>query len=142
MGRVMKRRGFLRLAGAAALAPVVPALPSPQAAAAGYSRYMYGLAVFHAHTRAGLKAADLVTKMRVPLATAEAMMGEMTARGMLAPVLHTGVARSAALRPAMRADLKRAAKHVLDTETAPTQYRQNTDVIPTSQNPEMETKDG
>ena len=139
----MKRRGFLRLASAAAVAPALPALPAAPAAAAGYSRYMYGLAVFHAHTRAGLTAADLVTKMRVPLATAEAMMGEMTARGMLAPVLHTGAARSAALRPAMRSHAKRAAKRLLDAETAPTQYRHNTDVIPTSENPEMETeKDG
>lgn len=85
----MKRRGFLSLLGAAGLAPVLPALPAVPAAAAGYNRYMYGLAVFHARTRASITAADLAAKLRVGLGTAEAMVGEMTAKGVLSPVLHS-----------------------------------------------------
>jgi hypothetical protein len=49
---------------------------------------MYGLAVFHARTRASVSAADLISKLRVSAATAEAMMGEMRIKGVLVPSLN------------------------------------------------------
>ena len=91
----IKRRGFLAMLGAAGLAPALPA-GGTSVAAAGYNRYMYGLAVFHARTRASLSAADLIARLKVNAVQAEALMGEMTARGVVAPVAHAagGVVRA------------------------------------------------
>ena len=60
---------------------------------------MYGLAVFHARTRASISVADLVSKLRVSAATAEAMMGEMSARGVLAPVVQGATGAMQAVSP-------------------------------------------
>jgi hypothetical protein len=90
----MKRRNFLSLIGAASLAPTLPAFGAPAAVAAGYNRYMYGLAVFHARTRNGLTTADLMARLKVSSVQAQAMMGEMSASGVLSSV--TGSARVAA----------------------------------------------
>jgi len=80
----VKRRGFLTMLGAATLAPALPAVSAP--AAATYNRYMYGLAVFHARTRAHVSAAGIAYRLKVTTAQAEAMMVEMTAKGMITPV--------------------------------------------------------
>jgi hypothetical protein len=82
----MQRRSFLSMIGAASLTPLLPAIGASAPAAAmanGYNRYQYGLAVFHARTRIGLNAADLIAKLRVNPAQAHAMMGEMSASGIL-----------------------------------------------------------
>lgn len=82
----MHRRSFLSMIGAASLTPLLPAFgaSAPAAAMAGsYNRYQYGLAVFHARTRIGLNTADLMAKLRVNPAQAHAMMGEMSASGIL-----------------------------------------------------------
>ncbi|THH36200.1 hypothetical protein E4Z66_14215 [Aliishimia ponticola] len=92
----MRRRQFLSLLGAAGMAPALP-MPAARAAAvgaAGYNRYMYGLAVFHAHTRASISAVDLAGKLKVSLGTAEAMLGEMTAKGVVGPILNSSAMRA------------------------------------------------
>ena len=86
----MKRRGFLRMLGAAAAAPLLPAIPSAATAAAGYNRYQYGLAVFHARTRAHVSARGLAYCLKVTPAQAQAMIAEMSAKGMVTPVTGSG----------------------------------------------------
>jgi hypothetical protein len=85
----MKRRSFLSMMGAAGLVPAMPALAQPAPVAAGYNRYMYGLAVFHARTRATVSVADLMTRLKVGSGPAEAMIGEMTAKGVIKPTLQS-----------------------------------------------------
>ena len=82
----MKRRNFLSLMGAAAVAPALPAIPAP-VAAAGYNRYMYGLAVFHARTRTNISAAGIAHRLKVSLPQAEAMIGEMVDANYVKPIL-------------------------------------------------------
>ncbi|MDJ0638593.1 MAG: hypothetical protein QNJ20_07145 [Paracoccaceae bacterium] len=92
----MKRRNFLSLLGAAGAAPMLPApLKAAPVAAAGYNRYMYGLAVFHARTRASITAGDLIAKLRVSGATANALMSEMASKGVLMPALNSAGAMQA-----------------------------------------------
>ena len=98
----MKRRNFLSLLGAAGTAPLLPLPANAASASLGYNRYMYGLAVFHARTRASLSVADLVTWLRVSTATAEAMMGEMSARGVLVPALNAASGTMRAVSPTSR----------------------------------------
>lgn len=116
----MKRRNFLSMVGAAAAAPILPSIGASQATAAvatGYNRYMYGLAVFHARTRAGLTTADLMARLRISAVQAEAMMGEMTARGVLTPAL--GAVRVAtAPAPKRRDYLRKALRKAQDMMTA------------------------
>jgi len=114
----MKRRQFLTMLGASTLAPALP-LPAMPAAArgAGYTRYMYGLAVFQARPRASVTAADLVTRLGVSTSQASAMMGEMSARGVLSAV--TGAVQSASPRaPYVRKILRHVADQ-LETPTIP-----------------------
>ena len=84
----MKRRNFLTMIGAATLAPALHSLGgTPVAtAAAGYNRYMYGLGVFQARTRAGLTTVELMTRLKLNKVQAEAMIGEMTASGVFSPI--------------------------------------------------------
>ena len=91
----MKRRKFLSLIGAASLAPALPTFgaPASTSVAAGYNRYMYGLAVFHARTRKSLTTADLMARLKVNSVQAKAMMGEMSAHGVFSSV--TGSVRIA-----------------------------------------------
>ncbi len=82
----MRRRGFLSLVSAAAVAPALPAISAP-AVTATYNRYMFGLAVFHARTRAHVSAAGIAFRLKVTTVQAEAMIAEMAAKGMVTPVL-------------------------------------------------------
>ena len=81
----MKRRGFLTMFGAAIAAPALP-MAAPAPAAAVYNRYMYGLAVFHARTRAHVSARGLALGLKVTTAQAEAMIAEMASGGLVKPV--------------------------------------------------------
>jgi 3-isopropylmalate/(R)-2-methylmalate dehydratase small subunit len=83
----MKRRSFLSLLGAATVAPALPSVGGAAPAAAGYTRYMYGLAVFHARTRAQISAAGIAHCLKVTLPQAEAMIGEMVQSKFVKPVL-------------------------------------------------------
>lgn len=86
----MRRRGFLTLLGAAAVAPALPVAAPRVAVAAPYSRFAFGQAVFHARTRAHISPAGLVRRLKVSTAQAEAMISEMSARGMVRPILGSG----------------------------------------------------
>lgn len=84
----MKRRKFLTMMGAATLAPVLPTASTPAAVlAGGYNRYQYGLAVFHARTRANISAAGIAHSLKVTMPQAEAMIGEMIKSNFVQPVL-------------------------------------------------------
>ncbi|MEM6384782.1 MAG: hypothetical protein AAF718_00970 [Pseudomonadota bacterium] len=74
--------------GATSLVPALPVPAGTVAVPASYNRYMYGLAVFHARTRMSLNAADLTARLRVSSAIADALMGEMQRKGVIAPALN------------------------------------------------------
>lgn len=126
----MHRRSFLSMIGAASLTPLLPAFgaSAPAAAMAGsYNRYQYGLAVFHARTRIGLNTADLMAKLRVNPAQAHAMMGEMSASGILTRGVSGAVGVSSnriTSKPYVRKALRQiidAASGAPDEQTAETQ---------------------
>lgn len=97
----MKRRRFLTLFGAALTTPALP-LHASAAPAAAYSRYLYGLAVFHARTHAHVSVRGLALRLKVTPTQAQAMLGEMSAAGIVRPVGATGTvlrATSNILRP-------------------------------------------
>ena len=85
----MLRRSFLSMLGSALAVPAlpVPAFAGTSGAAAGYSRYVYGYAVFKARTGTAFKAADLVAGLKVTPAQANAMMAEMARDGVIRPAL-------------------------------------------------------
>ena len=83
----MQRREFLTMIGASALAPVLPSVSASAGAAAHYSRYQYGLAVFHARTRAQVSAAGIAHCLKVSLPQAEAMVSEMAKANFVEPIL-------------------------------------------------------
>ncbi len=95
----MKRRMFLATLGAAGATALMPMPLRTAPIAAGYNRYMYGLAVFQARTRASLSATDLIAKLRVSPATAKALINEMTASGVLKPALHAAAGTMQAVSP-------------------------------------------
>lgn len=113
----MHRRFFLSLLGAGATAPLLPIGASATAATASYSRTIYGMAKFHAQTRTGLTAADLAGRLKISMATAEGLMGELTAKGVLRPILQSAALRVGAAKPtATRAEpaLRKLATRALD----------------------------
>ena len=94
---------------------------------------MYGLAVFHARTHAGLTTAELMTRLRISFAQAGAMMGEMKARGVLSPL--TSAVRAAAPR---KPYLRKMLRHLQDQPETAAQYRPITDVkTPSDPDPEI-----
>ena len=111
----MKRRSFLGLLGAAVAAPVLPASAAP---VASYNRYIYGLAVFHARTRAHVSARGIAFRLKVSLSEAEAMIAEMSEAGLVRPIAGPGGsvrAVSNILRPDTWG-LDRAARSVRSTK--------------------------
>ena len=128
----MKRRNFLSMLGAAVTVPMIPvpamagASATATAAAAGYNRYQYGLAVFQARSQASLGIADLVARLHISTAQAEAMLGEMRASGIVAPVMNSASNAVRALtqhnrdsRPVIRDAARKLAK-LVDSDETPT----------------------
>lgn len=122
----MQRRRFLSLLGAGALAPVLPvpvSVPARAAVQAGYTRYMYGLAVFQARTAKGaITAVDLMARLGVTGQQANAMMGEMTRHGVLSALTGSARTTGAALprKPYVRKILRQIADHTntdINTQT-------------------------
>jgi hypothetical protein len=86
--------------GAAIAAPALP-MVAPAPVAATYSRYMYGLAVFHARTRAHVSVRGLALGLRVSQAQATAMIAEMSSGGLVTSV---GVGNVRAVSNILRPD--------------------------------------
>lgn len=95
---------------------------APQAtmtASASYSRYMYGLGVFHARTKASLSATELVKKLAISPAQANAMMNEMIASNVVTTT-RAGVVQAVSqhMKPSARPSLQALHDRFMDlTET-------------------------
>lgn len=128
----MKRRGFLRLLGAAVAAPTLPAVTPKAAVAATYNRYTFGLGVFHARTRAHVSVRGLAHRLNLSPEQARLMLAEMAERGLVTPIAGTGGsvrAVSNILKPDMwgldrSARAARAQVRLARTAEAPRQARQ------------------
>ncbi len=81
----MKRRSFLSLLCAATAAPALPAGGAVTKAAAGYNRFTYGFAVFHARHGGAFGAGDLASAMKVSTGQAQSMLAEMSRDGIIRP---------------------------------------------------------
>ena len=75
----MKRRSFLRALGATVAAPLLPVAGS----AAAYSRGTYGLALAHAKKYPFVSVRGMTTRLGVTGAQAEALLAEMSSKGVL-----------------------------------------------------------
>ena len=84
----MKRRSFLGMFGAAIATPALPAFSG--AAGVSYSRSAYGMAVIHARTRHHVSARGIAHCLKVSLPQAHAMISEMSAGGLVKPVMGGG----------------------------------------------------
>ena len=94
----MLRRSFLSMIGAASAAPLVPGGIAAKAAPAAVNPMTYGYAVFWARHGGQFGATQLAKALHIPVANAEAMVGEMlkdrvvraSAHGVKATVTHGG----------------------------------------------------
>lgn len=101
---------------------------------------MYGLAVFHARTRATLSAADLMARLKVSAVQADAMLGEMTAKGVITPAVQATAGVMRAVDPHMPSQsdvLRNAARrlsdwvqHEVDQATHDMESETDPDVLP------------
>lgn len=81
----MKRRNFLGLFGGAIAAPLMP-LPALATAQAGYSQAAMHGAILHAQTHSAFSIWNLAKTLNLPIAQAEALMGDMAKRGIVGPL--------------------------------------------------------
>lgn len=94
---------------------------------------MYGLAVFHARTRAGLTTVELMTRLRISSTQANAMIGEMETRGVFSPL--TSAVRAAA---PPKPDLRKMLRHLQGQPETAAPDRPITDVkTPSDPDPEI-----
>jgi len=128
----VERRRFLALLGATSAAPLLPLPAAATPVAAGYNRYMYGLAVFQARTRASISSADLIAKLRVSPSIAQAMMAEMSAKGVLKPAVG---AASGAMKAVSPNGIARAKTEILGE--AVERYLISDDVLEVDPDPTM-----
>lgn len=84
----MKRRKFLGLFGSAIAAPLMP-LPAVAASKATYSKAALHGAIMHAQTRGSFSVWGLAQAVKVPVAQAEVLMGDLAKRGILGPLQGT-----------------------------------------------------
>ncbi len=122
----MKRRNFLRSIGAVSLMPLISAplkaVGMGAVSQAPYSRYVYGLGVFHARTKASITAADLATKLAISQTQAHAMMGEILSNNVIrqSATPHIAHAVSQHMKPQRQIDLKTLHDQFMDlTESEP-----------------------
>lgn len=80
----MKRRGFLQMISAAVAAPLLP-VPAP-ARAAPYSAAALHGAIYHAQSRAVFSVWGLSKTLGISPAAAEALMTDLSGRGVLGPL--------------------------------------------------------
>ncbi len=78
------RRGFLGMIGGALTAPFVPSVSL--VARAGYPASAFHAAIYHAQTRVTVSAFGLAHVLGLKSAQAEALMADLSARGVIGPV--------------------------------------------------------
>ncbi|SLN30771.1 hypothetical protein PSJ8397_01402 [Pseudooctadecabacter jejudonensis] len=85
----MKRRGFLQLLGGAIAAPLVPNVAVGAATKAAYPASALHAAIYHAQSRVNFSVFSLARQLGLDLDQAEALMGDMSSRGILGPLQGT-----------------------------------------------------
>ena len=85
----MKRRGFLQMLGGALAAPLMPSVSVGAATKAAYPASALHAAIYHAQSRVNFSVFALATKLGLSLDQAEALMSDMSARGILGPLQGT-----------------------------------------------------
>ena len=85
----MKRRGFLQMLGGACTAPLMPSVSIASATKAAYPASARHAAIYHARTRVNFSVFALAQQLGLKLAEAEAVMVEMSDRGILGPLQGT-----------------------------------------------------
>ena len=85
----LKRRGFLKMLGGAVAAPLMPSVSFAAASKAAYPASALHAAIYHAQTRVNFSAFALAQKLGVAVPQAEAIMADMSARGILGPLQGT-----------------------------------------------------
>jgi hypothetical protein len=79
----MKRRNFLTLIGAAATAPLIPALPAAAAPATAlnFNQFTYGLAALHTRIEGGLPISEISRRFKLAPHQAEALAQKLVNDG-------------------------------------------------------------
>ena len=85
----IKRRGFLAMLGGAFAAPLMPSVSLGAATKAAYPASALHAAIYHAQTRVNFSVFALAQQLGLQLGQAEAVMTEMTKRGILGPLQGT-----------------------------------------------------
>jgi hypothetical protein len=80
------RRGFLKMLGGALAAPLMPSVSFAAASKAAYPASALHAAIYHAQTRVNFSAFALAQKLQLQIPQAEALMADMSARGILGPL--------------------------------------------------------
>ena len=82
----MKRRGFLSMLGGAFAAPLLPSVSFAAATKAAYPASALHAAIYHAQQRVNFPVFSLAKQLRLDLGQAEALMADMSKRGILGPM--------------------------------------------------------
>ena len=85
----LRRRGFLQMIGGALAAPLMPSASLGAASKAAYPAAALHAAIYHAQSRVNFSVFALATKLGLSLDQAEALMSDMSARGILGPLQGT-----------------------------------------------------
>lgn len=82
----MKRRGFLQMLGGALTAPLMPSASLAAVRKVGYSASSFHAAIYFAQQRLNFSVFTLAQRVGIPMEQAEAMMVDMSQRGILGPL--------------------------------------------------------
>jgi len=85
----MKRRGFLQLLGGAVAAPLMPSVSFGAATKVAYPASALHAAIYHAQSRVNFSVFSLAQRLGLSLDQAQAVMTEMSSRGILGPLQGT-----------------------------------------------------
>lgn len=85
----MKRRGFLQMLGGAIAAPLMPTASFGAATKAAYPASALHAAIYHAQSRVNFSVFSLAQRLGLSLDQAQAVMTEMSSRGILGPLQGT-----------------------------------------------------
>lgn len=85
----IKRRSFLSMLGGAFAAPLMPSVSLGAATKAAYPASALHAAIYHAQSRVNFSVFSLANQLGLPLGQAEAVMTDMSKRGILGPLQGT-----------------------------------------------------